>query len=254
MKKIGFFAPRLVLGPLQISSPTYTADVSETLFTGTVEDIDDGYYPTRDVVEEFANCRIEVAAVRRFTTRYGPLWTTRADKQFAFRLCGWDSQRWQFRQIWDQLLGLPPREADLKGLIRPQIRDYLERVSRIPIRFVEASGGRFEYSAQGDLVFVAGTLFQALVLTLWSLGESGKLRRCLRPDCDYLPYFITEHGRQHYCSEKCGAWAQQQWKKTWWKTHGQQWREKRSGSIQGKRKSKNSDITKKKIPRAAMPK
>lgn len=80
-------------------------------------------------------------------------------------------------------------------------------------------------------MFVADSLYHALVLKLLSLSKAKKLRRCRRPDCDRTPYFIADHGRQQYCSERCGAWGQQQLKKAWWEKHGEQWREKRSQAI-----------------------
>ena len=85
---------------------------------------------------------------------------------------------------------------------------------------------------------MAEHLYQALVLTLWALSGSGKLRRCLRPDCDRWPYFIAEHGKQQYCCEQCAEWGQRQWKKAWSSKKGQQWREKRArlGSDKGRRR------------------
>lgn len=96
---------------------------------------------------------------------------------------------------------------------------------------MDASGGVFEITSEEGMVFVADSLYHALVLKLLSLSEAKKLRRCRRPDCDRTPYFIADHGRQQYCSERCGAWGQQQLKKAWWEKHGEQWREKRSQAI-----------------------
>lgn len=121
-------------------------------------------------------------------------------------------------------------------------------LERERIHRVDASGGTFELTADGGMVFVADSLYHALVLKLLSLSEGKKLRRCRRPDCDCLPYFIANQAKQQYCSEECGAWGQQQLKKAWWEEHGKQWRAKRGRatedslqqrkSVKGKRKAK----------------
>src|SRR5208337_1072586 len=96
-----------------------------------------------------------------------------------------------------------------------------------PCTRVEIKGGAFELTDAG-LVYVADSLYGALVLKLFSLSEGKKLRRCLKPDCDCRPYFIADHGRQQYCSENCAAWAQTQFKKKWWAKEGPHWREQQA--------------------------
>jgi hypothetical protein len=228
-QKIRFFAPHFVIERLQITSPT---NVPETRFSSTVKKVD-AYYLTREAVVEFANCLVEVDAVTRFTNRFGPLWITRTDKRFSFRLLDWEAARRQFRWTWDRLLGLPTRDVEIPPMFKP-IKKGLQRTADA-IRRVDVTAGQFELTADRVMIFIADSLYQALVLKLLSLSEAGKLRRCARPDCDNLPYFIAEHGKQQFCGEKCSEWGQRLAKAAWWKEKGESWRASRRKGKRGKK-------------------
>jgi hypothetical protein len=50
-----------------------------------------------------------------------------------------------------------------------------------------------------------------------------RMRYCVNPTCP-APYFIAKRRSQKYCSEKCTAPAQREFKAAWWKEHGEKWR------------------------------
>jgi len=67
--------------------------------------------------------------------------------------------------------------------------------------------------------------FQAAVYEL--LKHSRQARVCANPDCAN-PYFIATDHRQKFCSEECTQPAQKEWRRTWWKKHGPEWRKQRA--------------------------
>jgi len=65
------------------------------------------------------------------------------------------------------------------------------------------------------------TNFQAAIYEL--LKHSRQTRVCANPDCP-APYFLTTDPRRKFCSEECTQPAQKEWRRTWWKKHGPEWR------------------------------
>jgi hypothetical protein len=92
--------------------------------------------------------------------------------------------------------------------------------------------GYFEQTSDG-LVFVAESLYGALVLVLSAIQEKRLLRHCLNPRCEN-PYFIAANPRQRYCTELCAAWAQAKGKREWWIQKGSAWLKQRSKASNAK--------------------
>jgi hypothetical protein len=238
-QKIRFFAPQYILKAFDVEQRLFDgrSDKRNLVFRGELEGAGIGE-PLKDTaIEEFANCLPDINAIKKFTQRFGPLWTTTSGKEFGFQLEDWIRARQQFRMTWDHMLGLAQREQDI-GLVPPEVEELLRREVE-PCRKVETQG-TFQLTNAG-MVYVADSLYAALVLKLFALQGGKKLRRCLKPECDNQPYFIATHGRQQYCSDRCAEWAQAQFKKEWWKKQGSLWlREKSSATKTKARKERES--------------
>jgi hypothetical protein len=219
-QKIRIFAPEFAVKSIEVLAPEEQEHISNAYFRVVASEL--GSAPLKDsVLEEFANCLIDVKAVMRFTSLFGPLGDRGPNDTFSFRLAQWAEQQRQFRMTWDRVIGLPLGERTLEGIpdfVKQSMRQHLGEIQKVQ------ADGEFELDETRGLVYRARSLYGALALKLLCLKEHNKLRRCGRPDCDYLPYFIPGHGKQHYCNEKCAAWGQQQWKKAWWEKHGDKWR------------------------------
>ena len=60
---------------------------------------------------------------------------------------------------------------------------------------------------------------------LRAVDVADRMRRCPTPACA-APYFIAQRRSQRYCSDACALPAQREFKRIWWREHGNQWRRK----------------------------
>lgn len=60
---------------------------------------------------------------------------------------------------------------------------------------------------------------------LRAVDVADRMRRCPTPACP-APYFIAQRRSQRYCSDACALPAQREFKRIWWREHGNQWRRK----------------------------
>jgi hypothetical protein len=199
-------------------------DVGDPLFEGEVEPShDDPRVLSPDVLVEFANCRTDVAGVRRFVERFGPL---NGPTTFPFSLAVWIADQKRFQDYWKFILKVGPW-AGMPAHFPPSVVP--------PIQRVQATGS-FEITPAG-LVYSADSLYEAMLLKLLHLYEKKKLRHCENPACAQTPFFVAEHARQRYCSTVCSEWGQSEAKKKWWDKKGPSWRLTHSGRADKKRKS-----------------
>ena len=63
--------------------------------------------------------------------------------------------------------------------------------------------------------------------------NSRRAKVCGRPGCP-APYFVARDPRQQYCSTDCADAMQDEWRRRWWREHGNEWR-KQSKKKRGKR-------------------
>lgn len=68
--------------------------------------------------------------------------------------------------------------------------------------------------------------FAQVLLRAFEVAD--RLRRCPTSDCP-APYFIAQRRSQKYCSDACALPAQREFKRTWWREHGDSGR--RRGAI-----------------------
>lgn len=168
---------------------------------------------------EYANCSDKVEEVQGFIQKFGPpfVFTRKdADCVYADTLGRWKSQRLHFCEIWDRMMGVEVENEFTKkiGGDFPQLWK-----AQLPWKAVEAKGV-FRLANTGP-IFVAETLYMGMVAKLLMVANTGKLRRCLNPDCSGTRYFIADHGKTQYCSEECGKWGQRKSKLNYWREkHG----------------------------------
>ena len=157
------------------------------------------YGPPRGrLIEDFLNWPHEADDILRFTLRYGPLEAEPGEhKGFEFVIAAFEVHQKHLRWLW--------RNAS-------QFPDWEPQAGALAFR-------------KGWLTYTAPSLYMYLYMDLVTC-EARRLRICKRPDCP-TPYFIAGHLKQRFCSDKCAGWGQRQWKKKWWKEHGDTWRARR---------------------------
>ena len=64
---------------------------------------------------------------------------------------------------------------------------------------------------------------------LRALQIADRMRYCPNPTCP-APYFIARRRSQKYCGEDCSIPAQLEFKRAWWREHGDAWRKARESS------------------------
>lgn len=72
--------------------------------------------------------------------------------------------------------------------------------------------------------------FAQVLLRAFEVAD--RMRRCPTPNCP-APYFIAQRRSQKYCSDACALPAQREFKRTWWREHGNNGR--RRGAITSRR-------------------
>jgi len=124
-----------------------------------------------------------------------------------------------FKWIQDRLLSAwrAPTPGERKLWITEVTWDVVDFVEKNP-----------EKPRSQDLSKVAWALWQLV-------EECDRMRCCLNENCD-APFFLARRRTQKYCSEDCAAPAVRQFKRTWWKEHGEDWRAARE---KAKRKVKS---------------
>jgi len=163
---------------------------------------------------EYANCRDEIEAVKRYINKYGPPFLVERgddDLLYADTLGRWRTLQRQFRESWDRMLGL-----EIKNDFTETYGKGFPELWKAQAPWVKAQAeGEFRLTDRG-LIFEAKTHYMALVIKLLAVAATGKLRKCLNPRCPYTPYFIADHGKTQYCGEDCGNWGQRQAKLRYW--------------------------------------
>jgi hypothetical protein len=171
-------------------------------------------------IVDFANCSDEIEAVQGFIQKHGPPFEfTRKDAGYVYAdtLGGWKSKRAHFCTIWDRMIGVEVRN-DFTAKYGREFPELSK--AQPPWRDAEARGV-FRLTGAGP-IFVAETLSMAMVAKLLMTAYTGKLRRCLNPDCALTRYFIADHGKTQYCSEECGRWGQRKAKLKYWHERNQE--------------------------------
>ncbi len=168
---------------------------------------------------EYANCRDEIEAVKRYINKYGPPDLIKQDDSnllYADFLSSWRSRRRQFRETWDRMLGIEIKNefTETFGKAFPELWKAQPPWERV------TAEGHFRVAEHG-LIFEANRHDSALVIKLLAVSAAGKLRKCLNPSCPYTPYFIADHGKTQYCSAECGKWGQRQAKLKYWRDNKQ---------------------------------
>jgi hypothetical protein len=154
--------------------------------------------PKRRLIEDFLNWPSDSESILRFTRRYGPLQQEPVrGAAFRFPPISWEVDQRFFRKHWRSAAKYPDWQPD---------------------------GGTLAFR-NGRLTYTAKNLYMYLYMDLFT-SEAKRLRLCRRPDCPH-PYFIAGHLKQRFCSDQCAEWGQREWKKQWWKEHGETWRAKR---------------------------
>ena len=163
---------------------------------------------------EFANCGDQIEAVKRYINKYGPPFLIDHEKEkfvYADMRGRWKALLLQFRMDWDRMLGIEVKNSftETWGKGFPELWKRQE-----PWIKAEAKG-EFQISDYG-LILLAETHYSALKIKLLAVAATGKLRKCLNPNCSFLPYFIATHGKIQYCCKQCGEWGQRQAKLKYW--------------------------------------
>lgn len=65
-----------------------------------------------------------------------------------------------------------------------------------------------------------------------------KMAVCANPECPN-PYFLRARPKQRFCDRPaCAEYGQREHKRTWWRVHGKEWKEKRECEKKGRRHAK----------------
>jgi len=194
----------------------------------------------RTLTEELTNWSDDPESILRFVRRFGTFNTPKQGGEFRQSLKNWRATQTAFRQLWwhrspSKAIPTPFFSDPEEG---KEFRQRHEEWKRQPgfggkILSLPGSGsftalvheGEWISSTQGQLLYVVEDLVRFLEFE-FSLYPAERLRICERPGCT-TPYFAAQHLRQIYCSDLCAKWGQRQWKKKWWKEHGESWRAQR---------------------------
>lgn len=197
-------------------------------------------------LEELANLRSDVLAIRRLSDRYPEILRGRAwwiPGQFEARegtspvlgevLEQIDDLLWTAEMVQVRgALRTTWRESDLRrrDWLAFRLRDQL--MARADPRFVRAIG-----VINGPAVDLIDRLpppspFEQAIMYL--LKSADRARYCANPDCP-APYFLAKRRSQKYCSDACSKPAQKEFKRRWWDEHGDAWRKRRARKPQRKR-------------------
>jgi len=174
---------------------------------------------------EFANSPTDDQSIRRFTERWGPLFTLpfvpprmrRSGIEFAMNIAAW-------RRCHERM------SAALKLVASRRVSDR----QKLPGLFGLASSAEFKFGelrpavecdSRGDSrgafgpKLVAASLWDAMLTALWlDLSARGlRMLRCLNPTC--RRFFTTERPNQKYCDALCAARVA---KRKWWRKKGAQ--------------------------------
>ena len=165
---------------------------------------------------EYANCRDDIEAVKRYINRFGPPYLAeRVGEEYLFSETRgrWRSLQAGFRTIWNGMAGLGAANAFTEvpgyGIEFPGLWKDRRPWKRAPAE------GEFQLTENG-LIFLAKTHWGALITKLLLVSGTGKLRKCLNPNCPFSPFFIASHGKTQYCSAECGNWGQRHAKLKYW--------------------------------------
>jgi hypothetical protein len=173
-------------------------------------------FNNRRLIEDFANWSDTPEEIVRFTRMYGPLDSDAVEgNDFEFSVAGWRGTQQRFRLMWESRSGKTNLSTTFGGLELPYDVNF----------------------RAGKLTFFAKRLEGFLLLELIT-ASAEHLRKCERPGCE-TPYFVARHLKQVYCSPRCAAWAQSQWKEKWWKDRGSNWlAERKKRRVNPKSKAK----------------
>jgi hypothetical protein len=178
------------------------------------------------VLDDFVNTSGDPKSIQRFTRDYGVL--KQDDREhhyiqgtsdfipgdrFVIHCDEWLEAQQTFRANW---------EAGRNG--GEELAKSLSATIAPGVSAGPAVKARVKWSRRGfQLELQPDDLWRALSLAF--IGFSDRMRKCQNPTCD-APYFLATRRDQRYCSEKCARLVAN---RTWWKKHGQQWRDSQSG-------------------------
>jgi hypothetical protein len=173
--------------------------------------------PGKAVIENFLNWGSEPGEILRFVRKYGPLSMP-------------DGVLDRFPPV-----GLPTFHEPLQEWRDRQefLRRLWSRGSSLAYQFGLRNGEMLRVE-RDKLLLIVGSLARFLECEIF-LHPSARRRICANPTCE-SPYFIAKHLRQFQCSDGCARWAQQEYKRTWWNSHGEAWRQAR---VAKKKKTKH---------------
>lgn len=156
------------------------------------------------ICETFANCDGTPEAIRKFTTKYGPLRNPiKPGDSFRFREDDWRACQSFFRHVWR--MTRPPlyssamlREGKFKT---PADHGFSLSLSR--------RGSSIAIGIQGN------DLWSLIDLCFYSLPLE-RVRFCPAEGC-LKPYFFATHLRQNYCGDElCIRWGELKFKREYW--------------------------------------
>jgi hypothetical protein len=184
--------------------------------------------------ENFANHNSRGESVARFTKRYGPLFMEpKPGAKFQFPMSEWLSAQDGFRFLWEGV-GAGARSVSWGKLgARDDLATVVEFDESEEWRLLPGRGDGLVYVGR-HLTYRTGTVFRFLVLDLLS-RDPARLRKCKRPDCEH-PYFVARHLNQQFCSDRCAAWGQREWKRLWWNQRGKQWRAAQRSKVKSRKR------------------
>jgi hypothetical protein len=171
--------------------------VGEEIHGRWLETLHEYYGPhSRRLIEDFLNWPDDPEGILRFIRKYGPVDQTppAPGEEFLSNLAVWRAAQEHLRELWQHLSKFPDWEPE---------------------------GGSLAFR-KGFLTYTAASLYMFLYMDTVTCSAK-HVRRCKREDCPH-PYFIAKHLKERFCSDVCAAWGQREWKKQWWKEHGQAWR------------------------------
>jgi len=153
------------------------------------------------------NLRAETE-VRKFREKYGELRRGFDDSEYL------DAAR-LFRAAWDATTPKEKQEMSevLSNVFNPTptvpTRSRMEQWVYVrPAVVADLTSGRLTIQPRDLFDWLAQVLIQS----------RNRLAHCDRKGCE-TPYFVKHHGKQKYCSQRCGNPSRAEGKAKWWKKH-----------------------------------
>jgi len=152
----------------------------------------------------FANWASTPEKILRFTKTYGPvtLPVLGRGRRFSFSVESWQRAQEDFRTLWREQMGRP---GDACRLLGQEGSLKTEEGEELSLTF-------------GHWSYVTSTVQRLFLLELLATPDQ-RLRLCPGQGCK-TRFFIANHGRDRYCSDRCRSWAQRFAKAKWAREKG----------------------------------